>query len=268
MEKVGGKLGYKALIMKLYREFMILGFISLYYYLLLPNCQKKINGILHFFFAHTVILFVGIAFLIQSFLLITLISQRNKRLLYYDSCTSESLFFEYVQLHESKNDVLKYLFSYGPISIPIPELREKIEFKIIQEYFIRSYKLDAKFKFANYMCKVLKNYIMSLMDVRPVNWFRVAFLVALNYLRILIFDPLFESDICERNSYEHVGNRSKNYGHHVCPEYQLRIVFIGIVAMTVYQGIVFISSEVYMQRLICKVLDDEEFVIKCSAVAL
>eukprot|EP01040_Poterioochromonas_malhamensis_P012225 gene12225-13368_t len=260
LEKVGGKLGYKALIMKLYREFMILGFISFALQILstvtqLPENDKWYTA---FLFAHTVILFVGIAFLIQSFLLITLISQRNKRLLYYDSCTSESLFFEYVQLHESKNDILKYLFNYGPISIPIPELREKIEFKIIQEYFIRSYKLDAKFKFANYMCKVLKNYIMSLMDVRPVNWFRVAFLVALNYLRILIFDPLFESDICERNPYEHVGNRSKNYGHHVCPEYQLRIVFIGIVAMTVYQGIVFISSEVYMQRLICKVLDDEE----------
>lgn len=261
LEKVGGKLGYKALIMKLYREFMILGFISFTLQILstvthLPEDDKWYAA---FHFAHIVILFVGIAFLIQSFLLITLISQRNKRLLYYDSCTSESLFFEYIQLHDSKNDIFKYLFNYGPISIPIPELREKIEFKIIQEYFIRSYKLDAKFKFANYMCKVLKNYIMSLMDVRPVNWFRVAFLVALNYLRILIFDPLYESDICENNPYEeHVENRSKNYGHHVCPEYQLRIVFVGIAAMTVYQGIVFILSEVYMQRLIGKVLDDEE----------
>jgi hypothetical protein len=231
-----------------------------------------------FNFAHIVILFVGITFLFQSILLVSLIAYRNKKLLFYDSCTSESLFVEFIQFYESPGHTIsKFLYNYGPISLPFPELREKIEFKIIQEYFIRSYQLDPKFKFANYMCKVLKNYIISLVEVRPINWFRVGFLVALNYLRILIIDPVFQSHVCERYPQHITGHGSgssgghrrladaepehetvSDYGHHVCSDYTLRVVFVGVVGVTIYVMIILLASEVYMQRLIGKVLDDEE----------
>jgi hypothetical protein len=233
-----------------------------------------------FNFAHIVILFVGITFLFQSILLVSLIAYRNKKLLFYDSCTSESLFVEFIQFYENPGHTIsKFLYNYGPISLPFPELREKIEFKIIQEYFIRSYQLDPKFKFANYMCKVLKNYIISLVEVRPINWFRVGFLVALNYLRILIIDPIFQSHVCERYPQHITGHGSESsgggghrrlaeaepghetisdYGHHVCSDYTLRVVFVGVVGVTIYVMIILLASEVYMQRLIGKVLDDEE----------
>lgn len=57
---------------------------------------------------------------------------------------------------------MKYLFDFGPIFLCIPKLREIIEYKIIQEFFIRNYNLPQEFKFANYMCLVLKKYVISL----------------------------------------------------------------------------------------------------------
>jgi hypothetical protein len=214
-----------------------------------------------FHFAHIVILFVGITFLTQAIFFVSLIAKQNRKLLFYDSCSSESLFVEYIQLHESKNSFLQWLFSYGPVSFPFPELREKIEFKILQEFFIRSYHLDPKFKFANYMAKVLKNYIISLVEVRPINWFRVAFIVGLNEIRIAYIDPIFQSHVCEEYPYhpkDHHSGHSEHYYEHVCPEYTLRVIFLGTVLVSIYFLCVLFSSEIYIQRLIGKVLDDEE----------
>jgi hypothetical protein len=158
-----------------------------------------------------VLLFVGINFVLESVLLVILIEGRNKALLRHDNSSSEQLLLEYLDLQKS-GGIMKTLFDYGLVSIPLPELREKIEYKIIQEYFVRSYNLPAEFKFANYLCTLLKSFVFSLIEVRPISWLVIACLVVLNYARIKIIDPVYESAVCEKFSTHFHYQPSHHYG--------------------------------------------------------
>jgi hypothetical protein len=166
---------------------------------------------LSFEFAHIVFLFVGINFIVEAVLLVTLIDSRNKTLLRHDNSSSEQLLIQYLELQRTSG-VTKWLFDFGLVSIPVPELREKIEYKIIQEYFVRSYNLPAEFKFANYLCALLKSFVFSLIEVRPISWLVVAALAVLNYTRIHVIDPVFEAKVCEK-FYTHFHHQpTEHYG--------------------------------------------------------
>jgi len=225
-----------------------------------------------FHFAHIVILFVGFVFLLQSGLLSGLVRYRNRALLSHDNSSSEELIIEYVNLH-NKGGIMKYLFDFGPI-----ELREKIEYKIIQEFFVRNYNLPPEFKFANYMCGVLRHYVISLVEVRPISWVILACFVCLNLFRIEVIDHIYARSVCERypakNLHLSSAHRSLTqlfagtddvdnaadlaYGKHVCQEYLLRYTFVLLFFIMFYVIGVLVASEVYIQRLIGKVLDQEE----------
>ncbi len=285
------KRGYKGLVRKLYREFMIMGFIS--FAILLATETDSFNSsewYVSFHFAHVVILFIGITFLVQSGALVALIHFRKRTLLSYDNCTSEQLLVEYIDMHED-GGWRQWLFMNGPITISIPELREKMEFKILQEFFIRSYNLPFEFQFATYMCRVLKDYVIALVEVRPISWMSLAALIGINYLRIILIDPIFEARVCEKfpANVEHEGGSSSShrflsavfmfsgtttddhsettlepgtteYGHRVCNEYTLRYTFFCEWLIFFYLLGVLIASEIYLSRLIGKVLDREEMI--------
>lgn len=157
------------------------------------------------------LLFVGINFVVESFLLVGLIESRNRTLLKHDNDTAEQLLLEYLELQQ-EGGVWKTLFNYGLVSVPLPALREKIEYKIIQEYFVRSYNLPAEFKFANYLCQLLRSFVFSLIEVRPVAWLLVAALAVLNYARIKLIDPLYQSEVCHHYHTHFHHQPSKYYG--------------------------------------------------------
>eukprot|EP01031_Cornospumella_fuschlensis_P031516 gene31516-38091_t len=302
------KRGFKALIKKLYREFMIMGFISfailfVSYEATSYSANKWYEA---FDFAHIVLMFVGITFIVQALVLVALINMRNTQLLTYDNSSAESLIVDYIQMHTHSvyNGLYKHIyltvaqffFNYGPITLNFPILREKVEYKIIQEFFIRSYNLPAEFKFANYMCAVLKDYIISLVEVRPITWLSLAALVPLNIVRIVVVDPVYEPYVCSRypghskylyhpdkdNSTSYNDNDTPNYSrmltsvflqagapvsdttgsgpsaYHVCEEYTLRVILSNALILTVYIFCLLAASELYMQRLMSKVLDLEE----------
>lgn len=162
------------------------------------------------------LLFVGINFVVESFLLVALIEGRNKTLLRHDNASSEQLLLEYLDLQQ-RGGFMKTLFNFGLVSIPVPELREKIEYKIIQEYFVRSYNLPAEFKFANYLCTLLKTFVFSLIEVRPVSWLLVAVLVVLNFVRIKVIDPIYETPVCEKFHTHFHHQVSPRYGEYYLP---------------------------------------------------
>ncbi len=262
---------------------MIMGFIS--FAILLATETDSFSSsewYESFHFAHVVILFIGITFLVQSGALVALIHFRKRTLLSHDNCTSEQLLVEYIDMHED-GGWRQWLFMNGPMSIPVPELRERIEFKILQEFFIRSYNLPYEFKFATYMCRVLKDYVIALVEVRPISWMSLAALIGINYMRIKLIDPIFEADVCNKfpadidhdsgSSSSHRfltsvfmlgtstnGTSTSDYGHRVCNEYTLRYTFFCEWLIFFYLLSVLIASEIYLSRLIGKVLDREEMI--------
>lgn len=212
-------------------------------------------------------------------MLVSLISVRNKTLLSYGDASAEHLAVQYIDLH-SKGGLKQFFFDYGLVAIPFPELREKIEYKMLQEFFINFYNLPREFKFANYMCQVLKNYVISLVEVRPITWVILVVFIVFNYLRIIIVDPHYQADVCKHYPAKNMGygthrmlaggssdggessGRGPNYKYHVCNEYTLRYIFFCSMLIVFYLVGVFVASELYIQRLIDKVLDVEVFIEK------
>jgi hypothetical protein len=261
---------------------MIMGFISFAILLGAESSSTTFSATNQwyqsFHLAHIVILFIGITFMCQAVLLVSLISFRNRTLLSYGNSNPEKLALEYITIHND-GGLKRWFFDHGLISIPFPQVRERIEYKMLQEFFINFYSLPREFKFANYMSQALKDYIISLVEVRPITWIVLVALIAINYLRIIWVDPQYQHDVCERypaKTLEYGVHRLLGGGsgsstdaqfeaHHayeVCNEYTLRYVFFCSMLIVFYLLGVFIASEVYMQRLISKVLDVEESIEK------
>jgi hypothetical protein len=126
------------LVKKLYKEFMIMGLVSFAIFLV-----SETNQLIHsefflaFEFAHIVALFIGIAFILQSSLFVVLIFARNEDLRHFDNNSTEDLLVKLMELPEKGGTLINYLFDYGPVTLHLPRIREKVEYKIIQSFFIR-----------------------------------------------------------------------------------------------------------------------------------
>ena len=160
------KRGLQGLVKKLYREFMIMGFISFALY----TSGQAFSGewFTSFHFAHILLVFISLTFLIQSAVLVVLIAARNRTLLRHDNESCESLMIEYIDILTT-DGIMRKFFDYGPVSVPIPELREKIEYKILQEYFIRLYNLRASLII--FLIYPSQTYILTLFYLIPPLFF-------------------------------------------------------------------------------------------------
>jgi hypothetical protein len=58
---------------------------------------------------------------------------------------------------------------------------------------------------------LLKNFVISLIEVRPISWLLIAFLVVLNFLRVVVIDPIFEYAVCDKFP-SHFHYKSYEYG--------------------------------------------------------
>lgn len=281
IEKFGKEHGFEGLVEKLYREFMILGVISfgnisnylflmilIYLFLLLllslgTYILTEINDVtsteyyISFHFAHFVMLFIALIFVLQATMLIYLLSIRKDTLLVYSAVSSDFLINEYEKL--KSKPVRMFLFKNFPLFFNFLSLRENIEFKIIQAYFIRNFNLPAEFKFGNYTTQVLKNYVVELLDVRPIHWIFLSALVFLNYIRIKVLDS--DNIYCGDNTGVNTVRRYLAIKNELpsieCIEYTLEYIMILLYSSTAFIFLILFLSSYYMQRLLDKVLDLE-----------
>lgn len=249
IEKLSDKYGFHMLVQKLFREFMIMGFVSFGTYIAFEAYKfNKSEYFDAFHFAHFVVFFIAITFVIQAFLLVFLVAARKSSLLKYSASSCQDLLVEYDEMNRHK----LFFFHNGPLFIVYPQLRECMEYKILQEFFVSSFNLPAEFNFANYMCKLLQNYVISLVDVRPINWLLLASLVSVNFLRIKVVNDRFEDEKCKGEGKDST----------VCIDFLLRYVGACLALFVLYIIGVLIISEIYMERLLSKIMDREENIEK------
>ena len=147
-----------------------------------------------------------------------------------------------------QKSVLNFLFHYGPLSIPIPECREIIEYTIIKDRFKKDQNLPNEFKFSNYMCQVLQKYVISLVEVRPINWIILSLLVGLNYIKISEVDRYIEGPICEMYPSASIEDDVAKSEH--CEEYMIRYSFVYLSLLFGYMLVLFVVSEMYLRKLL------------------
>ncbi|CAN0512042.1 unnamed protein product, partial [Scytosiphon promiscuus] len=71
--------------------------------------------------------------------------------------------------------------------VPLSDLREVMEFKIVHAFFRTTFALPTNFDFALYMREASDNHILSLVDVEGSTWFILAVFCFLNLARVKIW---------------------------------------------------------------------------------
>jgi hypothetical protein len=262
--------GYQELVHKLFREFMIMGIISFATFAAFEaEDYSEDKWFEAFHFAHVVIFFIAIVFVFQASFLILLISSRNNTLLKFTANSSERLLNKYDRMMH-QGGWQYHLFHYGPLLIPYPQLRENIEYKIIEDYFINVFNLPPEFNFGIYVTRLLKNYIISLVEVRPLNWLILSVFVALNFVKIVVIDKAsgLQPHECQQG-FSAKGRRLAGASLTTeCVDYLLEYAITIQLILILFYVILLLISELYMRRLLGKVLDREESLIEEAAGAM
>jgi len=166
---------YMEMLAKVYKEMMIMGFISFGIFM-----AVQAGGVGHgetlvsFEFAHIVIFFAALIFVLTALVFI-FVTYRLKIL--YDrsaSTTADHLLTEYAMARNSP--WFHKMHWWGGSS----KLRDMMEFKMVHLHFQMVYDLPNDFNFASYMQECLDHYIMDLIEVHPSTWLFFLVLALLN----------------------------------------------------------------------------------------
>lgn len=246
-------------------------------------CFLYITRFHAFEFAHILVLFIALAFVIQALLLTKFVSTQRKRLYKLFHVNEEMLVSKYKVLAESAvrpdnswksffMQFMYYSFHKGPLWFDYPPIRDAMVYKIIEEFFIRSFYLPEQFHFAEYMSRRFKAFVFELVEVHPLSWFVLVLLAACNYGRIQWIDPIYQAPVCDYYSDNHADDHADDGhrmltlfshiprllaaagddgSHHVspgCDQYTLRVIFIYAVILSLYIYILSYFSNKYMTR--------------------
>lgn len=258
---------------------MILGLVSFVTFIFFEgsNVSKESEWYHAFEFAHFIVLFIALAIVIQALLLTKFITIQRKRLyrLFYVSdhllISKYELLKKYIKntIHPKYMKFMYHLFHYAPLSFPYPALRDGMEYKILEEHFIRTFYLPEQFHFAEYMSTRFQSHIFGLIEVHPITWLIVIALVILNYGRIKLIDPIMQNEVCLEYTHKEENNKHFRYlesitataAHEIpgCDQYTLRVAFIYAIFLSLFILSIYLVSNFYFSRhLISAVLDISE----------
>ena len=198
--------GVSMLFEKLKKELMMMGIISFVVFIF-TTAGGQANKLLYHSFemTHVIVLFMALAFICQAFFIVSYASTAGKRYLNALRTSSMKLLRMYKKCRFDPKQW--WYFHHGSSMLPAhPSFRTDIEFRIIERLFTFQHKLSADFNFANYVNMLFMQYTAELSEVTPVGWFMLACLVAINYLRIAVIDPVLKGhrcDVMDPNLYGH-----------------------------------------------------------------
>eukprot|EP00904_Undaria_pinnatifida_P009614 jgi/Undpi1/5783/HiC_scaffold_2.g01057.m1 len=174
---------YMGMLAKIYKELMIMGFIALGVFLTLE--LGSVGDSLEFFmfeFAHIVIFFTTLIFVMQACLMMVFSAKLKNRYERSTNISVDHLLSIYSLHRKSKVFHARWL--------PLSDLREVMEFKIVHAFFRTTFALPTNFDFALYMREASDSHILSLVDVEGSTWFILAVVCFLNLARVKMWQTI------------------------------------------------------------------------------
>jgi len=201
--------GLELLFHKLQSELMVMGVLSFCVLIYNVASQGQSFGTPTiteaFEMAHIIFFAIALAFVFQAFFLVLYALTAGKRYLKSLRTTSAELLGLYEQMREDRDrGVLKaksdfWWFHKGnPLFPTLPAWRFDVEYRIIERFFIYQHDLSVTFCFAKYNAELFKHYLAELGEHHAVSWLLLALLVALNYFRSAVLDPVLAGPGCKR----------------------------------------------------------------------
>lgn len=150
--------GYNNILEKLKKELTLLGIISFIVFVYQSVAGKRdVQTLLAFETAHIIILFIGIAFIIQAVGLVHYAVIGGRRLLAATRKSFAHLEREYMAIDANRSSFQYKAFHYFPTWLPLyPQCRHDIEYRIIEKFFVEHHSLPNGFRFSKYATALFK----------------------------------------------------------------------------------------------------------------
>lgn len=144
--------GYEDLVRRLYKEMMMMGYLSFGVFLAFNAAGLKHDQqYLAFEFSHITTFFIAIFFVVRACLFVKY-TRTSKQ--YFQSADTESiasLVKRYKDLHSNSWTLEALIYNLFP---NFSSLRRCIEFHILKDFFFKTYRLiPSEFRYVNYLSK-------------------------------------------------------------------------------------------------------------------
>jgi len=168
---------YLEMLSKVYKEMMIMGFISFTTFMAVQAGGPGVTSspmLPSFEFAHILIFFTALLFVLIALVTIKFSSQLKRAYEISANTSVDQLLSHYSLVRRSKRfHQLRWISG-------ISRLRDLMEFKLIHLYFQKLYDLPADFNFASYMAECLDFHILRSIEVEPSTWLFLCIIAAIN----------------------------------------------------------------------------------------
>eukprot|EP00736_Rhodelphis_marinus_P006876 Rmarinus@m.5077 len=166
---------YMEMVQKVYRELMILGFISFMLkvvesFLVLTEEESQA-----FEFSHNLLFFVALFFVLYS-------------VYYMEGMRRIKIFWDDTQLLDANQVLQRYKDAQSESSglrrlLRVWFVRNQMHWLVLRDLFFEKHNLPPEFDFAKYLRKSLTEDIIEMLEVGPASWFTVSIVISINCIR-------------------------------------------------------------------------------------
>ena len=174
------------MIQKIYKELMIMGIVS-FSVLMVGASMSADNWIEAVDFAHILVFFTALFFVVHAFFLILLSASLSKT---YQRIHHTHIKSILKKIEEDKSWWGKFLNNRLAAYIPGAKLRSYTEFKILHALFRDTYHLPLSFNFSGYLIGCHEKYALELLDIGAFSWMSLIFLSVINLVRVVITEEI------------------------------------------------------------------------------
>jgi hypothetical protein len=180
---------FSQVVAKLYRELTILGFIGFTVMMLIQSQFFEDHDLLDelhaFEFAHIIIFFIAIMFIVQAFVFMMIIHRMKHRILCYPGMLTPSSNATQAESHTLKMKALerKFRAEKDGTFFKFSATYHELVYHIVRSVFMQEYHMPCDFQFGEYMCRGIDHFIVELLDPSPMTWLVLIVLICINMLR-------------------------------------------------------------------------------------
>jgi hypothetical protein len=174
---------YLVILGKIYKELMILGFISFILFVCIQLCVLEHGeNLVAFEYAHIIIFFVALVLVVQA-VRFNLYAVKVKH------------FYTITAKIEEQNLISNFANEKDSRFFWNSSLRERMEFQIMRKFFLDFYGLPFHFDFAAYAREALNERMLSVMEISVSSWLLLILFCLLNIARLSIAPK--PSSVCD-----------------------------------------------------------------------
>jgi hypothetical protein len=247
------------ILQKIYKELMIMGFVSLaltLYNASSPHSASINDKIVIFDIVHYIIFFICIFFVMHALYIMVLSIFSAKTYESLHSMPTSEVIQRIVNTESSW--LSRFAFKY----LPFNSLARTIEFKVIYVLFRETYNLPRSFDYGAYLSGCFERYALKVLNMGVWSWVVLCVLAVANFVRTKVDGDTNYS--CEASSY-HYGEEDDTPNVHrmlsessteevsrECVLMSIKYFAVCAAGLCIYIFVLYVVGRIYERKLIAK----------------